>query len=72
MVCQISSFFNRVILVAIHVAGSGNSRPVDLRRALLDLTREPPRCFRDDFERPNYRVNRLSVRTKRGKIESAQ
>jgi len=58
------SFTHGFILMPIDIPGGGDSRPVDLRMPQEQVLREPPRCFRDNLQCANYRVNRLAVGAK--------
>ena len=58
------------VLMPVDIPCGGDSRPVYLRMPQDQLLREPPRRFRDDLQRANYRVNCLSVGGKTLKVES--
>jgi hypothetical protein len=64
------SFIYCFILMPIDIPRGGDSRPIDLWMTALQFLRKPSRRFRDDLQRPNDRVNRLSFHAKSLEVEA--
>ncbi len=63
------SLVHRFIFVPVDIPGGRDSRPIDLRVPAEQIIGKAPRGFRDNLQCTHYRVNRLSVGPKGGKIE---